>query len=397
MPDHACTFHQPMKHDFIVFAIGSPHRAKTWSNVPFFFTRTLEQQGYRVMMVNIAPPRLIQLLFDVPWRNVCRLVGYKTRFSFLRSALNRWFTKLKIKRTLALNPEGHCVFMTYSFGAGKGRPYTLFCDQTFEQLITYFDERKPNRLEVPAINEERQNLLGAELVIALFPESAKALADEYGGKVKYYGNVINLEQVKVDPAELLARKRNSNEVLFIGNRKYMEGLQVLAEAVKLLNRGTGPQVTVHVVGMERKDLPKAPANMRFHGYLDKDVPSQKSMYIDLLERCRLFINPTPKWASFSASCEALYYYTPVMIVPYNEFTRTFGDVNGVGYALASSNPRKVAEAIGSMFADEETWMAKAMAGHQATGKMSWDRYVRHFLDDLAEVEHAGERTRAQHV
>lgn len=368
--------------DFIVFSIGDSRKPSTWSNVPYFFTRTLERKGFSVERVNIGPPRSVQLLFDVPWKALCRVFGKQTRFTYLRSALNRRITEAKIKRTLQAFPQGHCVFMTYSFGAGPGRPYTLFCDQTFEDHIVYYDERKPDKLEHPTIVAERMNLRNAGHVVAFFPELAEKLKVLHGDKVKYYGNVVNIDDVEVDAERLIQLKKDTNEVVFIGNNRYKEGLVRLVDAVRLLNRSNAAQITVNVVGMDRLELPTAPANVKFHGYLDKGDPAQKRAYLDILERSRLFINPMPKWGAFSASCEAMYLYTPVVIVAYNEFEATFGKVDRVGFGLATGEPRELAEAIAGLMTDERAWVEKAHAAHATTQAMTWGNYVSRLLSDL---------------
>lgn len=377
-----------MKPDFIVFSIGDSHLPSTWSNVPFFFTRTLEQRGHQVHHVNIGPPRFLQLLFDVSWRTFCQLVGRQTRFSYVRSRLNRRLVGGKVKRALKRFPEGHCVFTTFSFGAGNGRPFTLFCDQTFEQHIIYFDERAPDGLEQHTILEERLNLKKAALIIALFPDLAEKLRALHGDKVKYYGNVVNMDRQHVEQEDLLARKRKSNEIVFIGNRRYKEGLERLAEAVAVLNAKGNNELVVHVIGMDRHDLSSAPRNMKFHGYLDKGIPAQMQTYFDILERSRLFVNPNPKWAAFSASCEALFLYTPVVIFPYNEFESTFGDVNRMGHSLDSTEPLSLANAIASLMENDEAWTQKAIAAHKATEMMTWDNYITQYIDDLAVSDRA---------
>ncbi len=367
---------------FVVFTIGDAREPSTWSNVPYFFTRTLEEQGFPVQRVNIAPSRFLQLLFDLPWKAFCRLIGRQTRFTYLRSAFNRKVTNGKISRALKRYPDGHCVFMTFSFGPPSDRSYTMFCDQTFAQHIAYFDERQPDDLEIPTIVEERRNLRNASLIIALFPDLAESLREQHGAKVKYYGNVVNIDRMELDADELLARKRKANEIVFIGNRKYKEGLERLAEAVAIMNKSDGPKIMVNVIGMDRRDLPSAPPNMKFHGYLDKGDPAQRQAYLDILGRSRLFVNPNPKWAAFSASCEALYLYTPVVIFPYGEFERTFGDTNAVGQALTSVRPSAIAEAISSLLQDDEAWEQKANAAHEATKCMTWDNYINRYLLDL---------------
>lgn len=373
--------------DFIVFSIGDSRKPSTWSNVPYFFTATLERRGYGVEHVDIGPSRILQLMFDVPWKSFCKLTGRHTRYTYLRSGYNRKVTDAKIRRALQRFPGGHCVFMTFSFGAGPSRPYTLFCDQTFAQHIAYFDEREPDSLELPTILAERKVMKASSMIIALFPEVAETLGKFHGGKVKYYGNVVNSTNMNVDPQELLERKLNAREIVFIGNRKYKEGLERLGQAVRILNGRGMDWLTVNVIGMEHGELHAAPHNMHFHGYLDKGKPEQARLYRQVLERSRVYVNPNPKWAAFSASCEALYLCTPVVIFPYREFQRTFGDVNSVGSALASNRPEELADAIEALVTDDSTWTRKALAAHAATKDMSWDNYVDHFLKDLGQIRH----------
>jgi glycosyltransferase involved in cell wall biosynthesis len=373
---------KPGGADFIVFSIGDSRKPSTWSNVPYYFTRTLEHRGFMVKHVDIGPARLMQLAFDIPWKAYCRLTGRDTRFTWLRSKYNRRVTDAKIRKALARWPEGHCVFMTYSFGAGPSRPYSLFCDQTFAQSIAYFDERTPDKLELPTVLAERKVLKAASLVIALFPEVAEGLRKLHGDKVKYYGNVVNTGSMTVDPQALIKKKLGMREVVFIGNRKYKEGLERLAEAVRVMNSRGMEGLVVNVVGMDHSDLRSPPRNMCFHGYLDKGKPDQARKYRQILERSRVYVNPNPKWAAFSASCEALFHCTPVVIYPYREFQRTFGDVNALGCALASSKPAELADAIAELLTNDTVWKTKALAAHEATKDMSWDNYVDCFLRDL---------------
>lgn len=368
--------------DFVVFSIGDSRKPSTWSNVPYFFTRTLEQRGHPVHHVDIAPSRVLQLMFDLPWKAYCRLAGRRTKYTFLRSRFNRMATNAKIRKALRRYPNGHCVFMTFSFGTGSSRPYTLFCDQTFAQHIAYFDERTPDKLELPTILEERKNLMDASLIIALFPEVAEELERQHGAKVKYYGNVVNIDRMDVNPELLMHRKRENREIVFIGSRKYKEGLEHLVDAVRILNARGAENVVVNVIGMDRRDMHFAPGNMVFHGYLDKGNPLQNKTYLDVLERSRIFVNPNPKWAAFSASCEALYLCTPVVIFPYREFERTFGDTDRVGTAIRSDRPEEVADAIELLLNNDMLWSTKALAAHEATKAMSWNNYVDRFLTDL---------------
>jgi len=371
------------KRPFLIFSLGDSREPSTWSNVPYFFTRTLEDLGHTVHRVDIGPPRYVQLAYDQVWKVVCRLLGRQTRFSYLRTARNRKATDARIAEALQRHPGTHSVFMTYSFGANDPQwPYTLFCDQTFAQHITYFDERAPDLLERPTIKAERKIMKNASLIIALFPDVAAELARVHGAKVKYYGNAVNIDTPLLDATALMDGKLAGMEIAFIGKRKYKEGLTRLTEAVRILNEGAMPGVTINVIGMRRSDMPGAPRNMVFHGYLDKGDPKQYRIYVDILRRSRLFVNPNPKWAAFSASSEALFLHTPVVIFPYSEFERTFGDVDGVGHALRSEEPCAMAEGIASLLRDEDLWRAKAIAAHEAASEMTWNNYVKRWLCDI---------------
>jgi hypothetical protein len=371
------------KRPFLVFSIGDSREPSTWSNVPYFFTRTLEDLGHTVYRVNIGPPRYVQLIYDRAWRTYCRLAGRSSRFSYLRTGRNRRAMHARIARALARYPGMHCVFMTYSFGTDdRDRPYTLFCDQTFAQHIAYFEERAPDLLERPTVLAERKIMEEASLVISLFPDVARELERQHGTKVKYYGNAVNIDTPLLDTAALLDRKLAGMEVAFIGSGKYREGLVRLTDAVRILNAGSFPGITVNVIGMHRRDLPGAPGNMVFHGYLDKGDPKQYRNYVDILRRSRLFVNPNPKWAAFSASLEALYLNTPVVIFPYDEFEHTFGKVDRVGHALDSEEPHAIAEGIASLLRDEECWRVRAIAAYEAASEMTWGNYVRRWLNDL---------------
>ncbi|MBK9419432.1 MAG: hypothetical protein IPN44_00080 [Flavobacteriales bacterium] len=274
-----------------MFSIGDSRRPSTWSNVPYFFTRELEHQGCQVARIDIGPPRSVQLLFDVPWKAWCRLTGVRTKYTFQRSMVNRRATQARISRALRQHPEGHCIFMTFSFSTReKARPYTLFCDQSFAQHIAYFDERSPDHLEYPTVLEERRNMEEAGIIVALFPEVAEDLRYAYGEKVKYFGNVVNIELPAGGTEAALNVKRATNEIVFIGSRKYKAGLERLVEAVDFLNEGLFAGLVVNVIGMKRKDMPTAPANMVFHGYLDKGKPTELRRYTDILSRARLFVN-----------------------------------------------------------------------------------------------------------
>lgn len=140
---------------------------------------------------------------------------------------------------------------------------------------------------------------------------------------------------------------------------------------------------LHVIGLTRAQTRvNAQAHVTFHGYLDKADPGQRRTYYDLMEQARLFVNPTPKWGAFSASLEAMYLHTPVVLSPYMEFTRTFPRYGELGYFLQYNDPAELAVTLARAFDDRREWIKKALAAHAAVKDMTWDNYVDRFLTDL---------------
>ena len=76
--------------------------------------------------------------------------------------------------------------------------------------------------------------------------------------------------------------------------------------------------------MNKDDFAIPSKDIYCYGYLDKGKDEDRKTYYDLFRRAKIFINTTPKWGAFSATIEAMYFYTPVIVAPYNEFVKTFG-------------------------------------------------------------------------
>ena len=378
---------RPLRKDkaFTVFTLGDSSDIATWSNVPFFFTRALERYGFKVVRVNIRQNRFLQAGYDLFWNTLRILRITRTRHNYFRSPINYWLTNLTIERALRRYPRHHNLFMTYSFGANKRkRDYTLFCDMTFEKSIEYFEGRPADRLELRTIHSEEKNLEQAKLVISLFPELAEELREEYGHKVKYYGNVVNIEAPEVDEKELLHKGEKGIELVFIGKEHYKTGLKLLLRALPVLNERRAKPVHLHVIGLNRGNIRgPVPANVTFHGYLDKGNEEQRKLYYDILKRAYLFVNPNVKWGAFSASLEAMFLYTPVVLFPYAEFTRTFGEDGRVGHFLQRESATELAEALQKLILDRKLWRSKALHAHDAVKHFTWDTYVGRYLTDLS--------------
>lgn len=372
--------------EIVLLSIGDSTKVSTWSNVPFFFSEQLVKQGCQVHRVNIAPDRFLKYPYDALGR-VFRRLGKNSEHNYFRSGINARITQWRIDRALSQYPCGLPIFMTFTFGAADHpRPYVLFCDRTLEHYIRYFHDRSPDPLEMKSIEAEKRNLDNAALIISLFPEMAETLATKYGDKVRYLGNVVNLSRDLGHSESLLKQKWNSRNLLFIGKGHYKVGLVRLLEALQLLNADLEEPYHLHVVGLRGKDVPECVhENVTFHGYLDKANAAQFDRYVHLLRDSFLFVNPNPKWASFSASCEAMFFSTPLIIQSYPEFVSTFGEGQTECWFLPSDRTEDLVHLIRTIAADREGWEMKASSALKAVKPFTWEAYtekVLHAIDPL---------------
>lgn len=373
--------------EFIVFAIGDPAKASTWSNVPYFLSKTLEEKGHVVHRADLAPNRPLQLAYDAIIGALRRTGITRTRHYFFRSSFNAWLTQRRIERVLRAHPKALPIFTTFSFGRNRQRrPYVQFCDMTFERHLRYFEKRGPNAMEQRTIARERKQIAGAALLVSLFPEQAEELKAEHGERVRYYGNVVNTDIAAPDTQRLLHRDLSRPEVLFIGGSKYKPGLLKLLSVLEDINAARSVPIELHAVGIPRHELLRPiPSWTKVHGYLDKSDPEDAARYTALLERCCLFINPMPLWGSFSASCEAMHMHMPVIVSAYPEFTSTFGHDPGAGVLLRTEDDRELAKAINRLLSDPVEWQSCAKAAHHAVQPFTWGNYVERMLADIREL------------
>ena len=365
-----------------VFTQGDSTQPSTWSNVPYLFTRTLEERGISVNRVDLAPG-LGGKLINRAWRALQRLLPWESTFDYTRSGLHYLVVKRRVREAVRRYTQADVnIFLTFSFSSAgmSNQPTVLFGDWTYDHCISHFRGRTPNRLERAAIDRENREIEAADCVFVLFPSVAERMRHQYRNPHIYYaGNVVNalLHQPE---AELLQRKAASTALLFIGNRAYLEGARRLLKAFVLLQQERRGW-TLDIVGLTERELGPCPAGVRCHGYLDKGVASDRERYYQLMAGARCIVNTTPKWAAFSAMIEAMHFYTPVVVTPYEEFVQTFGRDIPFGVYCADEPGVDPAESLAEHLRglDDAGHIDRCRAAHEAVADYQWDKYIDRLL------------------
>jgi glycosyltransferase involved in cell wall biosynthesis len=370
--------------ELTVFSHGDSRQLSTWSNVPYFFTRTLEAKGIRVHRVNINPPSRLEHLYDnTIWRVLNKALpgGFFTKY--LHTGLNHWLTQRRIRQAVReFGGSDAFIFLSFSHSS-KGlssAPVVLFCDWTIDYYFSYFLNRKPRSFERAPLRRQDRVMEEADLVISLFPGVTDYLRTYYrNNNIVYLGNVVNSE-LSVTPSEVIERKLASKDLLFIGNRKYVEGANCLIQAYQLL-KADDPEMKCHIIGMEAKYLENVPDGVTCYGYLDKAKDDQRDLYYSLLQNAKVIVNTTPKWGAFSSTIEAMHFYNPVITSPYKEFVQTFGGETAFGHYCEEGNAQALYVALKELFRDPG-YEKMCRAAHDAVKPFTWDSYMERVMEKI---------------
>ncbi len=366
---------------------GDSTKISTWSNVPFFLARALEERGIKVNRVNLHPgSNGFHKAFYKLWNVFAKGVFRNKYYTYRRSGIYYFLMERRIRKALKQYPNADlCLFTTYNFTSAdySDKPVLLFNDWTADYDARHFKGIDPSMLpyhQRKFIQRQAHCIETATSVVSLFPGMVADMRNVYKNKnINYVGNVVN-SLYEAGPASVEVKKSEC-EILFVGKKHYLEGAQELLEAFARL-RKMRPEARLHIIGMKEKKLGVLPEGAVCYGYLDKGDPDACKTYYKLMRNCRLFINTTPKWGAFSASIEAMYHYMPVIITPYSEFVNTFGKNIDFGVYHAESAGADVLCREMLELLDNRNFETLADAAHTAVAGFKWETFVGNMLKTL---------------
>jgi len=366
-----------------IFSYGDSSKLSSWSNVPYFFTETMIKMGIKVNRIDISPLPFAEKTYNKTILKILKLLNTNISYEYHRTFFHYILTNSKIKKTLKLFPNSNAnIFLTFSFSSFKfsNKPSILFGDWTYEYLINHFQNRKAGLLEKRSIKREKINIEKSSLLLPLFPGITKIMKQEFKNKEIYYlGNVINSLYTPIEK-EVLARKSGSLNLLFIGSVNYLDGAKCLLESFINLKK-TYSYLKLHIIGLTEKDLGFLPDDAHCHGYLDKGIDSSKQRYYELLMDAKILINTSPKWGAFSSTIEAMYFYTPVIVSPYEEFLETFGSDILFGKYCESNTPIILSNRIKEVL-DNNEYLNMCVEAHKLVKGFTWNHYIEKAIEKM---------------
>lgn len=360
-----------------IFTQGDANSMTSWSGVPYFLSKGLEQLGVEVNRIDMSPRGNFYRFCNILWKDTAgrciKLFDKKNIYSFARSKVHNAFVYRRIKKAYKENPCEWNIFLTFSFYNKFGGKSLLLCDWSFDYEISEKRRKKPNFKERQYIKYERNVIANSEKVVSIFPYYADAMSRLYDREVLYLGSlgVNNLPENWLLDDSVLDVKRDSKKIVFVGKSLYKDACKLVIEAFRKLKG----DFELHVIGMER--FGDYPENVHFHGMLSKNIPEERMLYYDLLKEAKLCVNMS-YYGGFGAATEAMSAYTPLIInVENKELSSVFGNEIGFG-EYVEFDADKVAAAMERICLSED-YHNYALAARKAVSEMTWERYCKELI------------------
>src|SRR5574344_320720 len=364
-----------MIKEVIFFCYGDSAKPETWSNLPFLFTRKLEKKNILVHRVDINPERFFNSLYNRLVYPILKSIYPGMVYTFDRTRLCALLTQQRISKAVKkYKTSDLCIFDCFDYyNKYSDIPSLLFSDWTMEILLSDRFQRVPYPMEKRFIQQQAKAIMHADYVVSLFPICADWMKRKYPQANIHYlgGNVINsFYEEELDSSAVVRAKYTSNSILFIGGKNYIDSALMTIEAKKLIQNRA-----LHMIGLTEDMVKLSLPNVCYHGYLRKDNKRECQMYYKLVFQAKVFVNANPRWGGYSSSIEAMYYHTPIVISPYQDFVQAFVSLIDFGIYNEMFTSEEIASNIKKVCnMNEGEYKSFCFHAHERVEDYTWKRY-----------------------
>jgi len=361
----------------IYFCTTAPSKNyKSWSNIPYLLHKNLEKKGYIVKNFVMWELEPLKTLFNLPVRVLNKFWNLGTTYFYVRTPVHYFFT-YAYSRCIGLISAKLDVMLVQGFSYplhnGKNRQI-IVGDWPSEYLFEKFLKRKPSRLERNSINRENAVIERADAIITLFPNVREYMLQKYKNQnIYYFGNVVNVDDKVVLPADIRERKKTSRRFIFVGQSFYLRGALQLIEAARNI-RAQGYDCEVDIIGIDSSLIGAKYNWLKVYGYLDKQNPRDKQLYYELMSNARMFVNTTPGWSGFQALLEAMYFYNPILVRPNESLNSFFPDLTSVAHILKEGETN-LESLLVECLTDNIRYQKMSDAARSAVKLLTWDNFT----------------------
>ena len=376
-----------------LFTNGDCTDINTWSGLPYYFYRGLRDNSVEVTPISLVPSRGTRYLRRF-WALRARLVHpFQTVHGrdVFRSKLYRVLADRQLRFMARHHADADLnVFLTFTFSSYQHVrvPVVHYCDRTYEHHLEDIG-REPTRNDRRFIQIDRQNIENADLVLTTGQSCLDFIKSRYKPKKAFCLRTGNRTDVDVaDPERLMTAKESSTDVLFIGRGARGRGVDVLIRAFRMFNERHRGAFTLHIVGVQPTELPEelraADPCIRFHGYLDRSIPTELQRYNDLLQSAKMFVMPMRPGPFPGVIREAQLCCTPVIASIASGPEILQHDYDSI--LVDSLEPQVYAHHMDQLIGDRSRWRRLAWNGHVSRRDHNWTNTIQNFLDIVRESD-----------
>lgn len=371
-----------MAKEILFFSVGDSNDISLWSNVPYLFAKTLEEKGIKVIRINIGPNKIISRFYNSVLCRTFKLFYPNHVHNYVCTGIMHRINNIKIRKAVLKHKKADCCIFTCFdyYNKYNNIPTLLFGDWTHNVLIHDRLNREKYYIERRFCKQQENAIENADWVISMFPECANSMKSHNpDANIIHLGlNVVNnLSQSEYTKEEILCLKKNSVSILFIGRKHYIEGAKKLVEAFRILQK-KNHELELNIIGLKKDDFDKLPEKVNCYGFLHKENHDENLLYYKLMSTAKVFVNPTPMWGGYSSTIEAMFYYTPIVVSRYKDFTWEFGEKINFGKYNEEFSSLNLADDISSVIYNDK-YIDTCIEAHEKVKNHTWENYINKIL------------------
>lgn len=367
----------------VAFSTGDARDASTWSNVPYMFLSALDRvrPDIRIKTCNIHLEESMPLVSFFSSRVWNRFLTPRlgALCTFDRTRLYRLLV-LRRMRAAERDLAGGGTLLTFDFSnpapCVEGCRTCLLCDWTIGYEIVEHQHRAPTPSEERLMARQQEAISSADVVISLFPRSARLIAEGCpDADVRYLELPANVYG-EVEPN---FNRSDSRRLLFVGKPAYAESLRTVTAGLEAYN-GSHPdaRLGLDVIGMDSLEGVGGDG-IKFHGFLHKDVTTERDLYYGLMRSARALVTVSDRWVGASSIVEAMALGTPVIVSPNPELEEMLGAPDFGWWCGCSA--KEVEGALGSLMGLGDDALADMCRTAEArVHNHTWDNFVRSWCE-----------------
>jgi glycosyltransferase involved in cell wall biosynthesis len=368
---------------------GDSSLTSAWSGVPFGLAGGLEEAGVVVHRESFYPGltgvRIRSYSLKVLVRVRRRLPAVADALLLLHEYIDEWYTKRKVKKACARHGDSQMnLFVSYTVSSLESdpRPFALYCDQTYEELLEKCSTPPHDRRDKRLLDVQRRNFESARVLFSTSSHCVEHLQRRHPAGTVFptalYG--INLFGLGDGLETPLDSKRHSTSIVFVSRMFEERGADILIQAVELLHAEGMRSLTLDMVGLKARPRWQRPW-INWHGTYSKDDPQEAAQYWRLMKNARLFVMPSRVGPLPGVIREAQYVYTPV--VSSTAWTAEQLIEDGVtGRLVGRPDPSLYAAVMANLINDDDMWTRLAVGGHAVASRETWGSVGRTMRDVL---------------